>query len=459
MSKTKSIFICQNCGVQSPKWQGKCPSCDAWNTFVEELVRKDDKKGPGKRSTGPASLRGKPELLKDIQKKNFKRLSTTDPEFDRVLGGGIVPGSVILIGGDPGIGKSTLMLQITLGLADKSILYVSGEESGSQIRMRAERMGNIPENCFILSETDTEEIFAGIESTKPDVVIVDSIQTLSSPDFDAPAGSVTQIRQSTNELMKYAKENNVPVFLIGHITKDGNLAGPKVLEHMVDTVLQFEGDRQYVYRILRSVKNRFGSTSELGIYEMQGDGLRIVDNPSELLLTQREQAVSGIAVGGTIEGIRPLLIEVQALVSSATFGNPQRSTTGYNFKRLNMLVAVLEKRAGFRLGTQDIFLNLTGGIKVEDPALDLPVCMAIVSSYQEIALPEEICLSAEIGLSGELRAVSRIENRISEAERQGFRKIIISKYNSRNLNKKNIKIEVITFSRIDEVVRHLFGKY
>ncbi len=459
MSKTKSIFICQNCGVQSPKWQGKCPSCSAWNTFVEELVRKDEKKSTVKRSSGETSMRGKPELLKDIEKKNFKRISTTDPEFDRVLGGGIVPGSVILIGGDPGIGKSTLMLQITLGLANKKILYVSGEESGSQIRMRAERMGKIPENCFILSETDTEDIFLGIESIRPDVVIVDSIQTISSPDFDAPAGSVTQIRQSTNELMKYAKENNVPIFLIGHITKDGNLAGPKVLEHMVDTVLQFEGDRQYVYRILRSVKNRFGSTSELGIYEMQGDGLRIVDNPSELLLTQRDQAVSGIAVGSTIEGIRPLLIEVQALVSSATFGNPQRSTTGYNFKRLNMLVAVLEKRAGFRLGTQDIFLNLTGGIKVEDPALDLPVCMAIISSYQEIALPEDICFSAEIGLSGELRAVSRIENRISEAQRQGFRKIVISRYNSKNLNKKNIKIEVITFSRIDEVVRHLFGKY
>jgi DNA repair protein RadA/Sms len=351
------------------------------------------------------------------------------------------------------------MLQVTLGLSDKKILYISGEESGSQIRMRAERMGKIPENCYILSETDTGDIFLGIESIQPDIVIVDSIQTLSSPDFDAPAGSVTQIRQSTNELLKYAKEQNVPVFLIGHITKDGNLAGPKVLEHMVDTVLQFEGDRQYAYRILRTVKNRFGSTSELGIYEMQGNGLRAVENPSELLMTQREQPVSGIAVGGTIEGIRPLLIEVQSLVSPAAFGNPQRSTTGYNFKRLNMLVAVLEKRAGFLLGNQDVFLNLTGGIKVEDPALDLPVCMAIVSSYQEIALPEDICFSAEIGLSGELRAVSRIEDRITEAERQGFKSIIISYYGSGKLTPKKKGIDIKTFSRIDEVVRYFIGKY
>jgi len=426
---------------------------------MEEMVRKDTNRSS---KSGSASVKisgSKPELLKDIKQKNFARISTKDEEFDRVLGGGIVPGSVILIGGDPGIGKSTLMLQVTLGLDNKKILYISGEESGSQIRMRAERMGKIPDNCYILSETDTGDIFLGIENLHPDIVIVDSIQTLSSPDFEAPAGSVTQIRQSTNELMKFAKENNVPVFLIGHITKDGNLAGPKVLEHMVDTVLQFEGDRQHVYRILRSIKNRFGSTSELGIYEMQGNGLRTVENPSELLLTQRDQPVSGIAVGSTIEGIRPLLIEVQSLVSPAAFGNPQRSTTGYNFKRLNMLVAVLEKRAGFMLGNQDVFLNLTGGIKVEDPALDLPVCMAIISSYQEIAIPDDLCFSAEIGLSGELRAVSRIENRIAEAERQGFRKIVVSSYNSRNL--KNIKsgIEVKTFSRIDEVIRYIIGKY
>jgi DNA repair protein RadA/Sms len=459
LSKTKSIFICQNCGVQSPKWQGKCPSCGAWNSYVEELVRKESKKSSNYSKAAGSGLRGKPELLKDIQKKNLVRISTRDIEFDRVLGGGIVPGSVILIGGDPGIGKSTLMLQITLGLADRKILYVSGEESGAQIRLRAERMGKIPDNCYIFSETDTAEIFAGLEMVQPDVIIVDSIQTLSSPDFDAPAGSVTQIRQSANELMKFAKENNVPVFLIGHITKEGNLAGPKVLEHMVDTVLQFEGDRQHVYRILRSVKNRFGSTSELGIYEMQGDGLRIVDNPSELLLTQREHPISGVAVGGTIEGVRPLLIEVQSLVSPAAFGNPQRSTTGYNYKRLNMLVAVLEKRAGFRLGAQDVFLNLTGGIKVEDPALDLPVCMAIISSYQEAAIPEATCFTAEIGLSGELRAVSRIENRIIEAKRQGFKKIVISKYNSRNLKNLRSEIEITAFSRIDEVIRHFIGKY
>lgn len=459
MSKTKSIFICQNCGVQSPKWQGKCPSCGAWNTFVEELVRRDTKKSARTAPGSKAGFSGKPELLKDIQKKNFLRISTRDAEFDRVLGGGIVPGSVILIGGDPGIGKSTLMLQITLGLSDKKILYISGEESGSQIRMRAERMGRIPENCYILSETDTGEIFLGIESIQPDIVIVDSIQTLSSPDFEAPAGSVTQIRQSTHELMKYAKEQNIPVFLIGHITKDGNLAGPKVLEHMVDTVLQFEGDRQHVYRILRSIKNRFGSTSELGIYEMQGNGLRAVNNPSELLMTQRDHPVSGIAVGGTIEGIRPLLIEVQSLVSPAAFGNPQRSTTGYNFKRLNMLVAVLEKRAGFMLGNQDVFLNLTGGIKVEDPALDLPVCMAIISSYQEIAIPDDTCFSAEIGLSGELRAVSRVEDRIIEAERQGFKRIVISGYGSKKLSHVKSGIKVQTFNRLDEVTRHFIGKY
>jgi DNA repair protein RadA/Sms len=426
---------------------------------VEEIIRKDTSRSSKSGSASAKISGGKPELLKDIEQKNFARISTKDEEFDRVLGGGIVPGSVILIGGDPGIGKSTLILQVTLGLDDKKILYISGEESGSQIRMRAERMGKIPDNCYILTETDTDDIFLGIENLQPDIVVVDSIQTLSSPDFEAPAGSVTQIRQSTNELMKFAKENNVPVFLIGHITKDGNLAGPKVLEHMVDTVLQFEGDRQHVYRILRSVKNRFGSTSELGIYEMQGNGLRTVENPSELLLTLRDQPVSGVAVGSTIEGIRPLLIEVQSLVSPAAFGNPQRSTTGYNFKRLNMLVAVLEKRAGFMLGNQDVFLNLTGGIKVEDPALDLPVCMAIISSYQEIAIPDDLCFSAEIGLSGELRAVSRIENRIAEAERQGFRKIVVSSYNSRNLKNLKSEIEVKTFSRIDEVIRHIIGKY
>ena len=459
MSKTRSIFICQNCGIESPKWQGKCPSCGEWNTFAEELQRKDSGRSAVSGKSRGYGSRIRPALLKEIEKQHLTRIKTKDPEFDRVLGGGIVPGSVVLIGGDPGIGKSTLMLQVTLGLSGKKVLYISGEESGSQIRLRAERMGTIPQNCYILSETGTEDIFHGIENLQPEIIIVDSIQTLTSPDFDAPAGSVTQIRQSTHELMKYAKESNIPVFLIGHITKDGNLAGPKVLEHMVDTVLQFEGDRQHVYRILRSVKNRFGSTSELGIYEMQGQGLRRVVNPSELLLTHRDQPVSGIAVGSTIEGNRPLLIEVQSLVSPAAFGNPQRSTTGYNYKRLNMLVAVLEKRVGFLLGNQDVFLNLTGGIKVEDPALDLPVCMAIVSSYQETSLSGDLCFSAEIGLSGELRAVSRIENRINEAERQGFNKIVVSSYNSRNLKQLNSGIEVIEFSRIDEVIRHIIGKH
>lgn len=400
-----------------------------------------------------------PQLLSDIQKKDYSRISTMDAEFDRVLGGGIVPGSIILIGGDPGIGKSTLMLQMTIGLSERRLLYISGEESPSQIRMRAERMGRIPDNCYILSETDTARIFAGIENIKPEVIIVDSVQTLSSPEFDAPAGSVTQIRQSAHELMKYAKDWNIPVFLIGHITKEGNIAGPKVLEHMVDTVLQFEGDRQHVYRILRCMKNRFGSTAEIGIYEMQGNGLRIVDNPSELLLSDRDYPVSGISVGATMEGVRPLLIEVQSLVSPAAFGNPQRSATGFNFKRLNMLIAVLEKRAGFRLGNQDVFLNLTGGIKLEDPSLDLPVCMAIISSLQDSALPDNTCYSAEIGLSGELRAISRIENRILEAERQGFEKVVISRYHKKNLKKRGRSIEILFFSRIDEVIRQFIGKY
>ncbi len=458
MAKEKTIFVCQNCGVNSPKWLGKCPSCGEWNTFVEEVVRSaqagtNRNPGAGRRSES------RPVLLTEVTNQKEYRFSSGDPELDRVLGNGIVPGSVILIGGDPGIGKSTLMLQIALKLTNRKILYVSGEESASQIRYRAERISKLEENCFILSETNLDDVLAGFELVQPEMVIIDSIQTLNSSYLDAPPGTVSQIRQCTNELMGYAKKNHVPVFLIGHINKDGNLAGPKVLEHMVDTVLQFEGDRHHIYRILRSIKNRFGSTSELGIYEMHDDGLHVVDNPSSLLLSQRDEQVSGMAIGSTIEGIRPLLVEVQALVSPATFGTPQRSTTGFEFKRLNMLLAVLEKRAGFRLGVQDVFLNLTGGIKVEDPALDLAVCMSIISSYQEIPISHDTCFAAEVGLSGELRAVNRIDNRISEAEKQGFKKIIISKYNPKRIKTAGHKIEVQSMGRIDEVIRKLLGNY
>jgi len=458
LAKEKTVFICQNCGVHSPKWLGKCPSCGEWNRFVEEVIRTTPS-GAGRGAGLNRKSDAIPVLLKEVTNRKEYRFTSGDRELDRVLGNGIVPGSVILIGGDPGIGKSTLMLQIALNLTGKKVLYVSGEESASQIRYRAERIGKLEENCYILSETSLDDIFSGIDKVNPDLIVVDSIQTLTSSFLEAPPGSVSQIRQCTNELMRFAKKNHVPVFLIGHINKDGNLAGPKVLEHMVDTVLQFEGDRHHVYRILRSIKNRFGSTSELGIYEMHDDGLQIINNPSALLLSQRDEQVSGMAIGSTIEGIRPLLVEVQALVSPATFGTPQRSTTGFEFKRLNMLLAVLEKRAGFRLGVQDVFLNLTGGIKVEDPALDLAVCMSIVSSYQEIPINYDTCFAAEIGLSGELRTVNRIENRISEAEKQGFRKIIISKFNSRPVKTGKFKMDILPLGRVDEVIRKILGNY
>lgn len=455
MTKDKTVFICQNCGVQSPKWLGKCPSCGEWNTFVEEVIRgsSSGRGGSRKRSVPRAN----PQPVSQIKQEKNLRFASGDRELDRVLGGGVVPGSVILIGGDPGIGKSTLMLQIALNLPDKKILYVSGEESATQIRMRAERVGKLKDNCFILPETNLDDVLAGIDSVQPELVIIDSIQTLNTSILDAPAGSVSQLRQCAGEMIRHAKENNVPVFLIGHINKEGNLAGPKVLEHMVDTVLQFEGDRHHTYRLLRSLKNRFGSTYELGIYEMHGDGLQIVENPSELLLSQRDNEISGVAVGVTLEGIRPLLIEVQALVSAATFGTPQRSTTGFDFKRLNMMIAVLEKRAGFRLGIQDIFLNITGGVKVDDPAMDLPVALSIISSYQDIPVEHDMCFSAEIGLSGELRAVNQVEKRISEAERQGFRNIIISKYQAGSFKPGKYNIGVRSFGRLDEVINHLLG--
>jgi DNA repair protein RadA/Sms len=458
LAKEKTIFICQNCGVNSPKWLGKCPSCGEWNSFVEEIIRAPAA-GVTRTIAGNRKSDSKPILLKEVSKQKQYRFTSGDLELDRVLGNGIVPGSVILIGGDPGIGKSTLMLQVAMKMPGKRILYISGEESPEQIRYRAERIGDLGDHCYILPETNMDDIFSGLEEILPEIVIVDSIQTLNSSYLDSPPGTVSQIRHCAGELLTYAKKTHIPVFLIGHINKDGNLAGPKVLEHMVDTVLQFEGDRHHIYRILRSMKNRFGSTSELGIYEMHDDGLHIVDNPSALLLSQREEPVSGMAVGSTVEGIRPLLVEVQALVSPAAFGTPQRSSTGFEFKRLNMLLAVLEKRAGFRLGIQDVFLNLTGGIKVEDPALDLAVCMAVISSYQELPVPVDICFAAEIGLSGELRAVNRIENRISEAGKQGFKRIIISKYNPKSISKEKFRIEIQPMGRIDEVIRKIFGKF
>ena len=425
MAKVKTAYFCQNCGHQATKWMGRCPSCGEWNTLVEEVIEKEDKKGPLAQWKS-VSLAPKPKAINEIKYEEEPRIVTSDAELNRVLGGGIVLGSLVLIGGEPGIGKSTLMLQIALTLTQK-VLYVSGEESESQIKMRAERLSSKNNNCFILTETSTDNIFRQIEEFDPDVLIIDSIQTMQSSLIESGAGSVSQVRQCAAELMKYAKESGVPVFMIGHITKDGNLAGPKTLEHMVDTVLQFEGDRHTTYRILRTTKNRFGSTSELGIYEMLGSGLRQVTNPSEILISQREEHLSGITIGSMLEGNRPLKIEIQSLVSVANYGTPQRSSTGFDNKRLQMLLAVLEKRGGFRLGTQDVFLNVAGGLRVEDPAIDLAVVTSLASSYEDSYVPPSICFAGEVGLGGEVRAVNRIEGRIAEAEKLGFKKIYIFK--------------------------------
>ncbi|MFN6943936.1 MAG: DNA repair protein RadA [Cytophagaceae bacterium] len=452
MSKAKSSFFCQNCGAQSSKWLGKCPSCNQWNTYVEELLTKDDGKSWQSSSQQIAS---KPKPLSEIAFSVDSRIIADDQELNRVLGGGIVPGSLILLGGEPGIGKSTLMLQIALQLKGKKVLYISGEESEQQIRLRAERLGNTHSDCYVLAETSTQNIFKQIEILQPEMVVVDSIQTLNSSFIESASGSISQIRECTAELMKFAKETATPVFLIGHITKEGQLAGPKVLEHMVDTVLQFEGDQHMAYRILRTTKNRFGSTSELGIYEMSGAGLREVSNPSEILISQRNEELSGVAIGATLEGNRPLLIEIQSLVSPATYGNPQRSSTGFDGRRLNMLLAVLEKRGGIRLGTQDIFLNITGGIKIEDPAIDLAVCASIMSSYADIIIPGHVCFTAEVGLGGEIRAVNRIENRLSEAEKLGFKEVFISKHNVKGLDKSRFKMKIHEVGRMDEVFRKL----
>jgi DNA repair protein RadA/Sms len=452
MAKLKTSFFCQNCGTQYAKWQGQCNACKEWNTIVEEVIQKEEK--TSWKPTSEVKKAPKPLKIAEIDSSQEVRMDTLDGELNRVLGGGIVPGSLILLGGEPGIGKSTLLLQISLKLPYKT-LYVSGEESQKQIKMRAERITSKDDNCYILTETKTQNIFRQIQEIEPEIVIIDSIQTLHTDYIESTAGSISQIRECTAELIKFAKETNVPVILIGHITKDGTIAGPKILEHMVDTVLQFEGDRNHVYRILRSLKNRFGSTAELGIYEMQGSGLREVSNPSEILLSHREEELSGTAIASTLEGMRPLMIEIQALVSTAVYGTPQRSTTGYNAKRLNMLLAVLEKRAGFRLGTKDVFLNVTGGISVDDPAIDLAVVASILSSNEDIAVGKDVCFAGEVGLSGEIRPVNRVEQRIQEAEKLGFATIFVSKYNK--LSTKYSGIKVVLVSKIEEVVEHLFG--
>ena len=464
MSKVKTSFFCQHCGYESVKWVGQCPSCSQWNTFIEELTQKESSKNNNSwKDYNDEKRISKTVSLSEIKSSEEKRLPTSDAELNRVLGGGIVPGSLVLVAGEPGIGKSTLFLQNGLWLKDVSVLYVSGEESEQQIKMRADRLKLKNDKFYLLTETSTQTIFQEIKKLKPQLVIVDSIQTLHTSFIDSSPGSVSQIRECAAEFQRFAKETNTPVFLIGHITKDGSIAGPKILEHMVDTVLQFEGDRHYAYRILRTLKNRFGSTAELGIYEMTDEGMRGVLNPSELLITQKEDQLSGIAIAATIEGMRPLLIEVQALVTQSVYGTPQRTVSGVDLRRLQLLLAVLEKRGGFHFGMKDVFLNIAGGIKVEDPSIDLAVLCALLSSYEDVALSQHICFAGEVGLSGEIRAVNRIDQRIAEAEKLGFEKIIVSKYNlpagrqgQKSLAKEKFKIEIVVMGRVEEVYKYLF---
>ena len=455
MAKVKTAYFCQNCGQEAAKWQGRCPSCNEWNTFVEEVISKG-KNEVTAFSRNTNHRKSIPRAIHEIENSPKQRIQLVDEELNRVLGGGLVLGSLTLFGGEPGIGKSTLMLQMAMQETDQKILYVSGEESEQQIKMRASRIGELNQNCYLLTETQLESIFNHAEQLQPTIVIIDSIQTIHSENIDSSPGSISQIRETTAQLLRYSKQTDTPVFLIGHITKEGSLAGPKVLEHMVDTVLQFEGDRNHVYRLLRCMKNRFGSTNELGIYEMLGNGLRQVDNPSEILISNNKDKLSGSAIAATIEGLRPMLIEVQALVSTAAYGTPQRSATGFDLRRLNMLLAVMEKRCGFKLGAKDVFLNIAGGIKVNDPAIDLAVVAAILSSNVDIAIEKNICLSAEVGLSGEIRPVNRVDQRISEAEKLGFEKIIISKDN-KGIQQKEFKIEIVGCTRIEEVLKELFG--
>lgn len=457
MSKTKSTFFCQNCGQESAKWIGKCPGCNEWNTFVEEVIVKGTDKAAKEDWRDFSGTKGlKTISINDVVSGEEKRILSPDGELNRVLGGGIVAGSIVLVAGEPGIGKSTLFLQIGLQLTNVRTLYISGEESEQQIKMRADRVGTQSDNFYLLTETNTQTIFKEIKKLQPELVIVDSIQTLQSPFVESGPGSISQIRECAAELQRYAKETNTPVFLIGHITKDGTIAGPKILEHMVDTVLQFEGDRHYAYRILRTLKNRFGSTSELGIYEMTGEGMKPVLNPSEILITQKEDELSGIAIAATIEGMRPLLIETQALVTQSVYGTPQRTVSGFDLRRLQLLLAVLEKRGGFHFGVKDVFINIAGGIKVEDPSIDLAIVCALLSSYEDVPLPQKFCFAGEVGLSGEIRAVNRIEQRIAEAEKLGFEKIIISKYNTKSLGKLKFGIEVVTLGKVEELYQYLF---
>lgn len=450
MSKIKTAYFCQNCGTQSPKWVGKCPSCGEWNTFVEEVVQKTID------STVKSSNRlSKPKKIAELESEVQHRVPVLDQELHRVLGGGIVPGSLILFGGEPGIGKSTLMLQLALRQLNQSVLYVSGEESEEQIKMRVERVGYDNPRCYLVMETSLENILLHLQEIKPDLLIIDSIQTLTTAAIESSPGSVSQVRECTTKLLKYAKENHTTIFLIGHITKEGTLAGPKVLEHMVDCVLQFEGDRHHIYRLLRTSKNRFGSTNELGIYEMVGAGLKEVANPSDILINTSTDQLSGTAISATMEGLRPLLVEIQALASTAVYGTPQRSTTGFDIRRLNMLLAVLEKRCGFRLAMKDVFLNIAGGMRIEDPAMDLAVITAVLSSSEDIAIPRNTCFAGEVGLSGEIRPVTRIDQRINEAAKLGFEEIYISKFNKGVGEHRGIRVHFV--SKVEELFSALFG--
>lgn len=455
MAKTKTAFFCGNCGYESTKWLGKCPACNEWNTFVQEVIDKGEKSNNWNDYNNDKRT-NKVIALTEVNSKEEKRIVTKDAELNRVLGGGIVLGSLVLIAGEPGIGKSTLFLQHGLMMKDLVVLYISGEESEQQIKMRADRLKQQNENFYLLTETSTQQIFQEIKKLKPQLVIVDSIQTLQSNIIDSSAGSISQIRECAAEFQRYAKETNTPVFLIGHITKDGSIAGPKILEHMVDTVLQFEGDRHYAYRILRTLKNRFGSTAELGIYEMTADGMRTVNNPSEILIAQRDEQLSGSAIAATLEGMRPLLIEAQALVTQSVYGTPQRTVSGFDLRRLQLLLAVLEKRGGFLFGTKDVFINIAGGLKVEDPSTDLAIVCALLSSYEDVPLPQHICFAGEVGLNGEIRAVNRIEQRIAEAEKMGFEKIFVSNYNKKSFSAKGFSIQIELVSQVHEVYQKLF---
>ena len=455
MVKDKTIFFCNSCGYESPKWAGKCPACGSWNSFVEQVVRG----GASQRAAAPlmSGIQSQPVLIDSVASDELPRLDMGDAELNRVLGGGLVPGSLVLLGGEPGIGKSTLVLQTILGMPSRRVLYVSGEESVQQIKLRADRIPHTQGNCHIVCETELETVFTHIMNVSPELLVIDSIQTMCTESVDSSPGSMSQVRECTAMLLKFAKENNVPVILIGHITKDGAIAGPKILEHIVDVVIQFEGDQHHIYRVLRSIKNRFGSTAELGIYEMRREGLRQVSNPSELLLSERHAGMSGVAIASAIEGVSPFLIEAQALVSTAAYGTPQRSATGFDIRRMNMLLAVLEKRVGFKLAQKDVYLNIAGGLRVNDPAIDLSVISAILSSNMDVEIEPTVCMSGEVGLSGEIRPVNRIEQRIAEAAKLGFKQIIVPKSNVKGLDLSRFSIEVLPVSKVEQAFHHIFG--